>query len=101
MRNEFAWITPVAAALLLMGLAGCSPQSGTRERLSSELRVLSSLASESELFIGQIQEGKLTNAYAHSYASYLADSVHEEAEKLRQTTPAAGLERPWAECEKQ
>jgi hypothetical protein len=57
----------ILIALLSLSLASCSrPKTISREALHSDLLAAISLASETELFINQMQEGRFTPALAES-----------------------------------
>jgi hypothetical protein len=88
----------LAAAAALACLVSCSPALTTRARLASSFHSIASSAAETELFIDRLQEGKVTNTYAWTYADFLANSVREAAQELRSRPPARGLEAAFAEC---
>jgi hypothetical protein len=91
----------LAVAATLVCLVSCSPEFTTRARLASSFHSLASSAAETELFIDRLQEGKVINAYAWTYAASLADSVREARQELRSRPPASGLETAFAECMRQ
>ncbi|MGH9574012.1 MAG: hypothetical protein ACRD40_10850 [Candidatus Acidiferrales bacterium] len=74
--------------LSLLTVASCANAKNlTSKDLSSEVLSAISLASETEMFVGQIQQGRLTQEFQYGYAGYLRDEAEREAKDLRTSTP--------------
>ena len=73
--------------ILFVGLAlvSCSrPKIISRDELRSDLLAAISLASETELFINQLQEGRATPEFAAGHLEYLRKDASRFANELRQ-----------------
>jgi hypothetical protein len=73
--------------LLFVGvaLASCSPpKTISRDELRSDLLAAISLASETELFIDQLQEGRVTPAFAEGHLAYLDKEASRSENELGQ-----------------
>jgi len=69
--------------LLLSVCAGCKKgRNLTGEDLRSELRTITSVASETKLFIAQIREQRVTRAFAEGHFRYLRDQNEETSQDL-------------------
>jgi hypothetical protein len=72
---------PWAACLLLIFFSvqtGCSGDKRVgKDELSSQLSLGVSLASEAELFIEYVREGRATTSYAQGHAMYLAEELDD------------------------
>ena len=67
---------PILILLICLILASCSrPKTVPRKELRSDLISAISLASETELFLGQLLEGRATPLFAQSHLEHL----HQEA----------------------
>jgi|SRR4051812_20809158 hypothetical protein len=70
---------------LSLTLVSCSrPQTISAKELRSDLLVAISLASETELFIHQLQEGRTTASFAEGHMAYLGKEARDSANELRQ-----------------
>jgi hypothetical protein len=68
-----------------LALVSCSrPKTISRDELRSDLLAAVSLASETELFIEQLQEGRATPAFAASHLDYLHKEASRSTDELRQ-----------------
>jgi hypothetical protein len=75
----------ILVALLSLALGSCSrPKTISGDALHSDLLAAISLASETELFINQMQEGHVTPAFAEGHLSYLDKEASRSASELRQ-----------------
>jgi hypothetical protein len=73
--------------LMLLGLilVSCShTKTISREERRSDLLAAISLASETELFIDQLQEGRVTQTFAEVHIAYLHREASRSADRLRQ-----------------
>jgi hypothetical protein len=76
---------------LLTSLVACSPtKTVTADDLRSDLRLALSLASETELFIGQIESGRLAQEFRRGHADYLRDEAQRQARDLRKSRTESG-----------
>lgn len=87
--------------IVLMCVAGCARGPITAAELASDFRQLASSAAETDLFIGQLQKGKLTRAFAEAHAAYLRGDVKEAQQSVEKAIPAAGLEPAFHEYRQQ
>lgn len=62
----------------------------TAHELRSDLLSAISLASETELFIGQIQSDRLLAQFQTGHADYLRDEASQQAKELRESTIEGG-----------
>jgi Mg2+ and Co2+ transporter CorA len=70
---------------LSLTLVSCSrPRTIYAEELRSDLLAAISLASETELFIHQLQEGRATASFAEGHMAYLGKEARESADELHQ-----------------
>jgi hypothetical protein len=80
--------------LFSLTLISCSrPKTISREELHSDLLAAISLASETELFINQLQDGRATSAFAEGHLAYLHQEASRSANELRRARadePMAG-----------
>lgn len=75
------WLFLFVAVLVL---TSCAPaKTKTNEDLRSDLRSALSLASETELFIGQIERGRLLRQFRTAQADYLRDEALRQAKEAR------------------
>jgi hypothetical protein len=71
---------------LLLSLFSCLRSNTiSRDQLRSKLLAGISLASETELFIDQLQKGRATSAFAKSHLAYVYQEASRSADELRQT----------------
>lgn len=88
-----------ALILFLCMAAGCSRQHVlNRERARSELRVADSFASEFQMFLDFVREGRSTRPYAEGYLEYLQDAVTQRAKDLEQAQPDKDTQGAVHEC---
>jgi hypothetical protein len=73
----------------------------TNEELRSVLQSALSLASETELFIGQIENGRLLPRFQAGHADYLRDAAMQQASELRESSPESGDIKIVATCAEQ
>jgi hypothetical protein len=83
--------------LALMNLSGCGTKAITRADLSSDFRELVSHASEAELFIEQVQAGKITAPFARAHAQYLAEQSNKAGEELNEVRSSPEIEQEFAD----
>jgi hypothetical protein len=73
----------------------------SNEELRSDFQSALSLASETELFIGQIEKGRLLAQFQASHADYLRDAAMRHASKLRESSRDSGDRKIVASCAEQ
>jgi hypothetical protein len=71
------------------------------EELRSDFQSALSLASETELFVGQIEKGRLLAQFHAGHADYLRDAAMRHASKLRKSSRDAGDRKIVATCAEQ
>lgn len=73
-----------ALLLILLGIpAGCKTEKTlSADDLRSELKSISSVASEIQLFATQIREQRVTRTFAREHVKYLRDQNEETLQKL-------------------
>jgi hypothetical protein len=75
----------ILTMFLGLALLSCSgPKTIPRDELRSDLLTAISLTSETELFINQLQERRVTLAFAEGHMKYLGKEASRLADKLRQ-----------------
>jgi hypothetical protein len=88
--------------LFCLILTSCSnSRSISRDELRSVLLAAISLASESELFIGQLQEDRITPAFAQGHLAYLRQEVTRVPDTLRKARADEGMSRQLESCRAQ
>jgi hypothetical protein len=83
--------TPIAAAVLMLALTGCSQKTLDSTGISSQLRATSSLAMEADVFIEYLRTGHSSAAFARSHAEYLARELDDERHELEGARTAPPL----------
>jgi hypothetical protein len=74
----------ISTIFLCLTLVSCSrPKTIHADELRSHLMAAISLASETELFINQLQERRFTSAFAEGHARYLSKEASRLADELR------------------
>jgi hypothetical protein len=63
----------------------------SRDELRSSILAAVSLASETEVFIDQLEEGRVTDAFAQGHLNYLSNEVMRSANELRQARTESQL----------
>jgi hypothetical protein len=82
MSQSLKFILILFVALALVSCSG--PKTISRDQLRSDLLAALSLASETELFIGQLQEGRVTTSFAKGHLEYLRKEALRNADQLGQ-----------------
>jgi hypothetical protein len=73
----------------------------TAQELRSHLLAALSLASETELFIGQIEEGRILQQFRMRHADYLRQEARRQAQEMRESRSDSGDTRAPARCAEQ
>jgi hypothetical protein len=68
--------------LLIPCLCGCAKKHKSREDIESALKSVRSIAGETELFIHQIDDGRISNTFAAEHFKYLRDQDRDVQEDL-------------------
>jgi hypothetical protein len=85
-------LQPCFPICLLLFLASCSETNTIHpEDLRSEIRSSISLASETEWFIGQVQEGRITRQFAKTHLDYLSEEVMHSRKELNKSPADSGI----------
>ena len=88
--------------LICLVLASCSrSKTVSRQELRSDLVAAVSLASETELFIGQLLEGRATPAFARGHLDYLRQEATRAADTLREAHAGEGMAGQLESCRAQ
>ena len=88
--------------LICLVLASCSrSKTVSRQELRSDLVAAVSLASETELFIGQLLEGRATPAFARGHLDYLRQEATRAADALREAHAGEGMSGQLESCRAQ
>jgi hypothetical protein len=78
-----------------LAMVSCSRSKTTsRDELRSDLQAAVSLASETELFTDQLEEGRATRAFAEVHLTYLEKDVARSAQELHQANPNDSMVGP-------
>ena len=83
------YVIPILAGMALVSCSGNKTLS--RDGLRSALLEGISLASETELFIDQLQQGRTTQAFAEGHLAYLEQEAWRSANELRQARTAGRM----------
>ena len=89
------YILPV---LTLVFLSVAQAKAPANEDLRSDLQSALSLASETELFIAQIENGRLLPRFQSGHADYLRDAALRQASELLDSSPDSSETRMVAMC---
>jgi hypothetical protein len=73
----------------------------SNQELRSDLQSALSLASETQLFIGQIENGRLLPQFQAGHADYLRDAAIRQASELRESASEPGVTKIAATCAEQ
>jgi hypothetical protein len=73
----------------------------SNEELRSDLQSALSLASETQLFIGQIENGRLLPQFQAGHADYLRNTAMRQASELRESASESGDTKIVATCAEQ
>lgn len=95
--ETLACISIVTLALV----SGAQAKTLSKEELWSDLNSALSLASETELFVGQIGNGHLLPQFQAGHADYLRDAALRQASELRESSPDSSERRVVAMCAEQ
>jgi hypothetical protein len=77
----------ILTIFLGLALVSCShPKTISRDDLRSDLLAAISLASETQLLINQLQERRVTSAFAEGHLRYLGKEASRLADELRQAS---------------
>ena len=83
-RHSLCFIT-------LLPFVACMPtKTITRDELRSDLLSALSLASQTELFINQIEQDRVTRQFQSTHADYLQDEALRQAKHLRESRAGSG-----------
>jgi hypothetical protein len=84
---------------VIVALVSCAQAKNiTKEDLHSDLLSAISLASETELFIDQIENNRLRPQFRAGHADYLREQAQQQARELRKSTADSGGARIAAFC---
>jgi len=83
MVRKQAFLVLTVVALASCGRAKTLSSAELRSNLASSI----SLASETDIFAGQIEEGRLLPAFQSGHAAYLRSEAKREAKGLRKSSP--------------
>jgi hypothetical protein len=75
---------------VLVFMSPASAKTITAEELRSHLLSALSLASETELFIGQMEEGRILQQFRMGHADYLREEARREAQEMRESRSDSG-----------
>lgn len=82
--------------LIVLGCTNQKPLS--RDELRSELKLATSFAAETEMFIAYTRQGRPTLHFAHSHAAQLAEEVRSSVGQMGYKSPEAGTEQSFQTC---
>jgi hypothetical protein len=99
MRGMKFWSVFSVVTLALVFTA--QAKSRSNEELRSDVQSALSLASETELLIGQIEKGRLLAQFQAGHADYLRDVATRHASKLRESFQDSGDRQIVATCAEQ
>lgn len=85
-----------------VALSGCSSQKVlTQDDLRSELLSANSYASEVEMFIDYIRQGRATTRFTEAHAAQLADEIGNSRKELDTETPQPATRELFESCKAQ
>jgi len=85
---------------LLLLLTSCSHGSAiSRQELHSLIRSFSSLASDTELALDYMREGRLTSTFATGHIQYIQNELQKDIKQLDRSTPAPGVEQAFEDSQ--
>src|SRR4051794_11213687 len=73
----------------------------TATELSSDLRQVSSMAAEADLFIERVRMGQITPEFAPVHTAYLLDDLKQAQDKLNGAISTPGLDPALRECQQE
>jgi hypothetical protein len=92
----------LVSSIITLALVCCAQaKTISNEELRSDLRLALSLASETELFIGQVENGHLLPEFQAGHADYLRDAAMRQASELRESSPESGDTKIVSTCAEQ
>jgi hypothetical protein len=68
-------------------ISSAAPQFLEQEELARQSRALESVANEAALFIGELEQAKLTNAYIRIHLKKLQEELEDARQKLNKPLP--------------
>jgi hypothetical protein len=87
---------------LFMVPASCSHRSGiSHEELRSIVRSSISLASETEMALDYLAEGRSTRSFANGHFRYIAKQVEQNVRKLSESRPSPGIEQDFQDSQEE
>ena len=75
-KTEYDCVTATLLALPLLVLLGCGTKQASRSEVHSAILKSISLASETEIFVQHVEEGRSTSQFALGHLQYLRDEVN-------------------------
>src|SRR5437868_11441115 len=92
----------VLCFIAVLAFVSCAlPKTITTDELRSHLLSALSLASETDLFIGQIEEGRVLQRFRIAHADYLREEARRQAQELRESRSDSRQTRTLALCAEQ
>jgi hypothetical protein len=92
----------VHCLIAMLVFVSCGPaKTITTDELRSHLLSAVSLASETDLFIGQIEEGRVLQQFRVGHADYLREEARRQAQELRESRSDSGDTKAHALCAEQ
>jgi hypothetical protein len=89
-------------AIVVIALASCaSSKTLNADEVRSNLLSARSLTTETELFIEQIESGRVAPQFRAGHADFLGDEAKRQAKELRESTTETGAARTLALCAEQ
>lgn len=87
--------------LCLLVVSCSKPKTISQQELRSDLLSATSLASESELFMAQLQENRTTKIFAKAHIHYLHEEATRDASTLHQVRTNKEIAEPLRICREQ
>jgi hypothetical protein len=86
----------------LAALSGCSHKHTlNRDEVRSQIRLATSLAAETEMYVDYVRQGRVTRLFAREHAIRLQDTAKELMEELERAEPGPGAGTAVHECRMQ
>jgi hypothetical protein len=93
---------PVLYLIAVLVFVSCaSAKTISAEELRSQLLSALSLASEADLFIGQVEEGRVLQRFRIAHADYLREEARRQAQELRESQSGSGHTKSFTLCAEQ
>ena len=95
------WPRSVATILLLVlaALCGCSRQNTlTSNDIRSEVLAITSFASEIEMFIDFVRQGRATKVFVRGHTKLLEKELSRDAQQLDHSIPSPEAQRDFQKC---